>query len=275
MEIDLSLANRQPAFLGCYTHDDAGVVQPYASSATDLSNRAALTLHLWRSVAGLADQPDTLAISQKGKMSVYLARGGLIIEGKDRLNLGLLKSMVRSIDTVSKLPSDPLQPSGRAARAVLKLAQWIERIEAGRMIELIAGDAHMRIWAQKGRFDPIEQDGPLQVARAIYQAVAAEAPVKLRYIDPGEDRAIPHHPPEALLAETSADAEWSFDADGRLMTRPPEADLTKVASVIALTEAFETWREDKSAELAVLQAQGTPSLRLSTTASNSISLSFL
>lgn len=256
MSIDYGAATKQTAFLGCFS-TNGNEIQPLESSNKALLPRAKDTCAIWAAVSKVVDEFDMLVIRQGGKSSICLPRGGLIIEAKGDLNLGLLRWMVRSIELGEKLEfnADPL--ICRETRTLFNLARWFDRMETGRMIELKAGREIFKIWSSKGLFDMVEGGEPAVMVNAIRRAIETDKTVCMRYCSSDGYITNSAKQPMSLFGEVTTDNRWIFEPDARNTKIPAYAQLDDLGAVLKLREAFDVWRGDIPAELTAMSPKGT------------------
>ncbi len=256
MPFDQTLAQNQSAFRCGFLCRD-GSLLPFDGTPETEQNRGWQSASVAQAAAGLWPEAELVILNTAGRQVVCFPGVGIVVEGRGDLNLGLLRVMARQSADQGALDLDLGQTAAEVDLAVCNLGQWIARIEADRLLELIAGAKTFVLSARKGQFGDISGATPQTITAALRTAAADTQPVKFRYLGLDVSRPDTMHPAHALCGALVDEKAWVFDADGHLQSLPVTGTWPEIAGMIRLHALFAEWRGHADATLKVMGTGGT------------------
>ena len=244
-------AIKQPAFAGGFRVDPIGLI-PFSDEGPDMHARGLQSLEVLKALAALVSDPYLVSISEAGRNAVYIAKGGFLVEGNGSLNLGLLRMMARDGGAEVRLDAD-----APCTNALINLANWLETIEADRLVEVSAGAQRFQLLARQRRFVMTGGGSVQTLASRVTAAHAEGAAVQLRYLERGDEEFDGDgHNACALFGAPKDQTHWDFDPSGALQAFPTGAEMPTIRKMVMLSDAFTGWCKDADAQLRVWDADG-------------------
>jgi len=188
-------------------------------------------------------------------MSVASENGGIILESRDAVNLGMLRASLQKEDVIIPSTNEVAQFSPRSThKALWTLAEWIDGTELPRCFALNVGEASFSVLAEKGRFAVLQGPSPEEIGKAILQAGEDGSHVELS-LEPLPDHqgSLDYRAIDLFDAIHSEGSEWVVDQNGFPSTMPRDASFTLARDVALLAQNLTEWCQGEAFELSVLR----------------------
>jgi hypothetical protein len=227
---------------------DGDRMEPLKVSGPNAGEAAERMRDLWVSLNAVVPDADLVIGKHADGYSVASQRGGMLLETNSLPNLGILRSALKNEDTITPAATDAKGP----ANAVLDLASWIDGTETRRAMEVVAGEARIRLWARKGRFGLLDGQTPATVAEHVSTASDAGQKVLLTLVEWTSDAPDMTFQPLELLAPSASD-NWVFGANGTPEAAPRSATLDQASKAATLAQRLATWGQGNPFQIEVLR----------------------
>ena len=243
------------------TGDDT--LSPVDGSADDAEQRARAqqTLALWqiaRQIPGAA----MMILKTPQRVSLGLANGGLIVEGRVTMNLGLVRAATRKLpaQTVEPAPLTAQKPGWTPFQTTLwNILTRLDGTYLPRTFSIDIGGAMTRLSASGGTVLFLDgETTPEGLVAALRRASEAGAPVSYALAEHDDGQEGPRFTAVDILRAatgSAADAVVDFDATGWPMACPAETDFQMMATLSALAVGLVSAGGDGAPALTVLSAE--------------------
>ena len=224
--------------------------------ASGLSEQAQKSFETWRALCAF-DDASFVVLSGKDRVSVVSAKGGLVFESRKPLNVGLLRLLTRAMSPVALNWTSTIDHSGFKPEQALRwaLATRLGRVEAPRLVEMMAGEQEYVLQADKDGFDIIDQNGGVErLIEKLAFAVQNNERVEYTLGDYAGIKGSSRHHVNALLA---AEGDGRFAANGWPEALPHTGPYEQT---LALVQAAQTCWRDGLERIELRDAVGQPIL---------------
>lgn len=241
---------------------EKGRLRTVTGADKSVRRRAKSSFAMWQALNVFQDA-GLMILKSKDRFAIVQRLGGVIVEAKRPVNVGLLRTMLASsrvvdVDAAFSIAMDRFADEERVAFA---LAERLDRVEATRRFELMAGEDEYILQADAKGFVIIDQDGGADRLREkLSGAIAQQNRVEFTFGEPKEADASSHHKVAEVLAPRIADAQATFRSDGWPVSLPEDLDFQQVQALIAVTQMM---MKDGVAEIDLRTTGGGKLARLS------------
>lgn len=253
--LDFAPVSNKPEFLAAFQFvQDA--IHPNEPKAASFEGPAGETFQLWRAATALLDDATLMLARSAGRLSVASKQGGVIIEAKEGLNVGLLRGVLKRFEAVEACKGgvDPATIEA-GSQAIWSLANRLDRVETPRMFTLKVGETQYVLHAQKGKFDVVAAD----LAQFKNDLHVKDQKIKLTLGKKPDDMAGERGQISDLFChqqDTDADATWVVGPSGLPSLVPADATLTDIAKISHLAKTLRVWQGNVPATVDFLKPDG-------------------
>lgn len=231
---------------------DGASLTPLSAVEPSVEQGAQRTRNLWASLVPVVSDAGLMIGTRGAEQSIASARGGVIVEAKSAINLGILKAALNK--------QDPIQPDAGTApdldpglTALWTLADWIAAIEVPRCLRVHLGAETWDVLAKQGRFSLIDATAE-DLSKAILAAADAKTAIEVSYTElPDPAAPCAHDPIEIFGPDRNTTGDWRLRSDGSPVSVPTTATLPALRDIAVLGQRLTDWRQGRPFELAILR----------------------
>lgn len=233
---------------------DGEDLTPLSAVDPSVEQGAHRTRNLWASLVPVVSDAGMMIGTRGAEQSIASARGGVIVEAKSAINLGILKAALNKQDPIQPDDAADMAPGITAGQIALwTLADWIATIEVPRCLRLHLGDEPWDVVVVKGQFG-LPDKTPQDLRTAILAAADADALLEVSYTElPGSPGRCTHDPIEIFGPDRNSTGDWRLRSDGTPISVPTSATLPALRDIVVLGQRLTDWRQGRPFELAVLR----------------------
>ncbi|KIT14982.1 hypothetical protein [Jannaschia aquimarina] len=177
-------------------------------------------------------------VSGRDGRVILCLRTGLVVEGDDRLNAGLLAVRLRALpEAVNAIPAGPAPVWTDAVHHTLwALAQRLYAVELPRLLSVLTGSERLKLRADRDGVRLVAgATDPTDIAPLITSAIGAGRDVVYTLAAP-EDTIGPQVPAPVLLG--CEDGLWRLDRSGWPLACPKDAAFAEIAAMVGFSRAL-------------------------------------
>jgi hypothetical protein len=233
MRIEDWPASRTAEFIAAYRLDetDLGLVTPVAGSAA--GDRAGTVARIWDAARRV---PGAVTMLLKTDDRSWVAAGSVLVEGRPKLNLGLLMSSLRTVPALAAAPpSVPKAPRDAQHKVIWAIASRLAQVEVDRTFLLDTGKIE-RLYVTRDGFALPEGVTPADLRKAIAAAIKARRPVRYS-LGPKDDA--PRGPTHAVTSIFGAERNPEaivLSSDAWPLQLPETAGFSALSSGMTLVQ---------------------------------------